>query len=92
MVSFTLAKGLELNNQWCCIVGNGPDGVLDWGLWVDGPAAGLGEFGARVEAAVGKIIDFVRQVVFHRRDFSVRGWRNWVLEEPLVHPYRLASS
>ena len=50
----------------------------------------MGEFGARVEAAVGKIIDFVRQVVFHRRDFSVRGWRNWVLEDPLVHPYRLA--
>ena len=90
--AFTLAKGLELNNQWSCIVGSGPDGVLDWRLLVDGPAAGLDEFGARVEASIFKITDFVRQVVFHRRDFTVRRWRNWVLEDPLVHPYRLASS
>ena len=24
----------------------------------------------------------------HRRDEAVRGWRNWIREDPLVHPYR----
>ena len=30
----------------------------------------------------------VHQVVVHRRDEAIRGWRNWVREDPLVHPYR----
>ena len=28
------------------------------------------------------------QVVVHRRDEAVRVWRNWIREDPLVHPYR----
>ena len=35
-----------------------------------------------------RITEFVRQVVVHRRDFAIREWRNWVLENPLVHPFR----
>ena len=26
--------------------------------------------------------------MIHRRDAAIRGWRNWVREDPLVHPYR----
>ena len=85
---FTLAKGLELNNQWSSIVGNGPDGVLDLGLLVDGAAAGLMSLVLELRLLLVRLLIFVRQVVVHRRDFSVRGWRNWVLEDPLVHPYR----
>ena len=25
---------------------------------------------------------------FNRRDEAVREWRNWIREDPLVHPYR----
>ena len=31
---------------------------------------------------------FIHQVVVHRKDAAVQGWRNWVREDPLVHPYR----
>ena len=26
--------------------------------------------------------------MIHRRDAAIRGWRNWIREDPLVHPYR----
>ena len=81
---FTLARALKLGNQWSCVVGNGPVGVLDWEHLVGGSIAGLDEFGARVDASIDKITEFVQQVVLHRRDFAIRE----VLEDPLVHPYR----
>ena len=77
---FTLARGLDLNNQWSCIVDNGPVEVLDWGHLVGGPTAGLDDFCVRVGASIDRITDFVRQVVVHRRDFAI--------SDPLVHPYR----
>ena len=33
-------------------------------------------------------VNFIHQVVVHRRDAAIRGWRNWIREDPLVHPYR----
>ena len=47
--------------------------------------------GAFFDAASGvhcRLCDFVHQVVVHRRDDAVRGWRNWIREDPMVHPYR----
>ena len=35
---------------------------------------------------------FIHQIVVHRRDVAVQGWRNWIREDPLVHPYRWPSS
>ena len=32
--------------------------------------------------------DFIHAVVVHRRDEAIRRWRNWILEDPLVHPFR----
>ena len=43
----------------------------------------------QVDACIGQITEFVQRVEVHRRDFAVREWRNWVLKDPLVHPYRL---
>ena len=62
-----------------------PVGVLDWGHVVARPAPGLDELAARVDDSIVKITDFVHQVV-HSRDFAVRVWRNWVLEDPFEHP------
>ena len=47
--------------------------------------------GAFFDAAAGihrRLCDFIHQVVVYRRDEAVRGWRNWIREDPLVHPYR----
>ena len=87
---FTLARGLELNNQWSCIVQHGPVGCLDWAWLVSAPSPGLAEFSARVEAAIGCITEFVQRVVIPRRDFAIRVWRSWVWEDLLVHPYGFA--
>ena len=83
---FTLARALQLERQWSSIVTNCPVGVLDWEHLVGGFTVGLDEFGARVDASIAKITDFVQQVVFHRRDFAIRGWRRWVLEDHLSIP------
>ena len=34
---FTLARSLELSNQWSCITGHGPVGCLDWVSLMSGP-------------------------------------------------------
>ena len=83
---FTLARGLELNEQWSCIVRAGPIRCLDWVSLVNGPRAGVMEFQVRVNDAIEAITSFVKRVVFSRRDSALQGWRNWVLEDPLVYP------
>ena len=89
---FTLARGLELNEQWSCIVRSGPIRCLDWVSLVNGPRAGLLEFQVRVNDAIDAITNFVKRVVFSRRDSALQGWRNWVLEDPVVHPYKWLRS
>ena len=52
-----------------------------WGL-------GMGEFHGVVSGLHRRLCDFIHAVVVHRRDDAIRGWRNWVREDPLVHPYK----
>ena len=89
---FTLSRGLELHRQWSCIVGNGPVRCLDWETLVTGPDAGMLGFQTRVRAAIDSVTEFVKLVVVSRRQSAIRGWRNWILEDPLVHPYRWLPS
>ena len=35
-----------------------------------------------------RLSDFIHAVVVHRRDEAIRGWRNWIREDPKVHPYK----
>ena len=35
-----------------------------------------------------RLCDFIHSVVVHRRDEAIRSWRNWIREDPLVHPYK----
>ena len=53
-----------------------------------GPDAGMLGFQTRVRAAIDSVTEFVKLVVVSRRQSAIRGWRNWILEDPLVHPYR----
>ena len=91
-MAFTLARGVELNRQWSCIIRSGPIRCLDWVSLEDGPRAGLLVFQARVGDAIRSITDFVQKIVFSRRDFALQGWRTWIVEDPLVHPYRWLRS
>ena len=51
-------------------------------------SVGVGEF-HRVVSDVHRLLsDFIHQVVVHRRDEAIRVWRDWIREDPLVHPYR----
>ena len=89
---FTLARGLELHRQWSCILGSGPIACLNWIALVSSPQSGILEFRAEVGDAIGCITDFVKKVVISRKDFAIQKWRNWILEDPLVHPYRWLRS
>ena len=85
---FTLHRALEPGRQWSAVIRDGPVAILNWDHFVGGPNAGLDEFHNRVEVSVIHIAEFVQQVVLHRKDFAIRKWMSWVLEDPLVHPYR----
>ena len=45
-----------------------------------------------VAAVAGLHLDldkFLQAVVRHRKEKAIHGWKAWILEDPLVHPYRL---
>ena len=48
---------------------------------------GLGVFWC-VAGVHRRLCDFIHKIVVHRRDEAIRVWRNWLREDPLVHPYR----
>ena len=35
-----------------------------------------------------RLSDFIHGVLVHRRAEAIRGWRGWLREDPLVHPYK----
>ena len=41
-----------------------------------------------VECLHLRFSDFIHRAVVHRREEAVRGWRNWLRKDPLVHPYK----
>ena len=49
---------------------------------------GIGDFYQVVSGIHHRLSDFIHSVVVHRRDEAIRGWRNWLREDPLVHPKR----
>ena len=84
----SLARSVELTAQWDKILAVGPcylvtddDLGVVWGL-------GIGEFHHVVTGLHRRLSDFIHSVVVHRRDDAIRGWRSWIREDPMVHPYR----
>ena len=84
----SLSRSVELTAQWDRILALGPmyPVTLD-DLSVD-RALDIGAFFSAASDAHRRLSDFIHQVVVHRRDEAIRGWRNWIREDPLVHPYR----
>ena len=84
----SLSRSVELTAQWDQILALGRCIRLLWmiflllGIWA------LVHFFNVAAGVHRRLCDFVRQVVVNRRNEAVRGWRNWLREDPLVHPYR----
>ena len=81
-----LSRSVELTAEW--------DRILAVGPWypvtLDGLSAvqglGIGEFHRDVSDVHHRFSDFTHAVEVHRRDEAFRGWRNWIREDPMVHP------
>ena len=73
-----ISRSVELTAQWSKILSVGPlyPVVLDDLDAVEG--FGLGNF---------SVTSFMVWW-FYRRDEAIRRWRNWLREDPLVHPYK----
>ena len=84
----SLSRSAELTAQWDRILALGPlcpvtldDLSLGWGM-------GIGAFHLAVSDVHRRLSDFIHAVVVHRRDEAIRGWRDWIREDPIVHPNR----
>ena len=79
---------MELTVQWDKVLALGPmyPVTLD-DLSLD-RALDIGAFFHAASDVHRRLSDFIHQVVVHRRDEAIRGWRNWIREDPSVHPYR----
>ena len=84
----TLSRSVELTAQWCKILSIGPlyPKVLDDHHAVEG--FGLGDLRRIIGDLHRRLSDFIHGVAVYHRDEAVRGWRNWLRRDPLVHPYR----
>ena len=84
----SLSRSVELTAPWDRILAIGPlypvtlyDRSVVRGV-------GVGEFHRIVSDVHRRLSDFNHAVVVHRRDDAIRGWRNWIREDPMIHPYR----
>ena len=82
----SLARSVELTCQWGRILAIGPLHPVTFGDLDMVRGVGIGEFHRIVSDLHRRLSDFIHEVVVHRRDEAVRGWRNWVRKDPLIHP------
>ena len=89
---FLLLGSVEFICQWGKILAIGHLHLVTFGdldmVW----GVGIGEFHRIVSDLHRRLSDFIHEVVVHRRDEAVRRWRNWVREDPLIHPYKWLRS
>ena len=82
MISYgvTLSRSVELTSQWSKILSIRPVYPVQLNDFHDVEGFGVGDF--------RRLSDFIHGVVVHRRDEATREWRNWLREDPLVHPFK----
>ena len=83
----SLSRSVVFSAQWDKIWAFGPlyPVTLDDLSMIQG--VGLGDFYRAVCDVHRRLTDVLHTIVDHRRDEAIRGWRNWVRQDPLVHPY-----
>ena len=83
----SLARSVGLTAQWNRILAAGPLYPVAFGDLSVVRRLGIGDFHRVVSGIHHRLCDFIHAVVVHRRDEAIRGWQNWIWEDPLVHPY-----
>ena len=84
----SLSRSVELSAQWDKILGIGPLFPVTLADFEGLRGIGLGDFYHGVCVIHHRLCDFIHSIVVHRRDEAIRSWRNWIREDPLVHPYK----
>ena len=84
----SLSRSVELTVQWDRILAFGPMYPVTLDDLSVGRALDIGTFFLAASDVHRRPSDFIHQVVVHRRDEAIRGWRNWILGSSLS----LASS
>ena len=87
-VSLSLARSVELTAQWDRILAVGPLYLVTLDDLSAVQGLGIGDFHRVVSGIHHRFSDAIHAVAVHRRDEAIRVWRNWVREDPLVHPYK----
>ena len=84
----SLARSVELTAQWSRILADGPLYPVTFDDLSSVRGLGIGAFHQVVSDVHHRLSDFIHAVVVHRRDEAIREWRNWIREDPMVHPYK----
>ena len=88
----SLSRSIELSAQWDKILSIGPLFPVTLDDFQVLVGVGLGDFYHGVCGIHRRLCDFIHSIVVHRRDEAIRSWRNWIREDPLVHPYKWLGS
>ena len=86
--SASFTSDVELLHLWGCVVRLGSLGSVRVEEYVAARTCGVGESRRLVAEMYGRVSAFIRGLVAHRRNVGITAWRNWIREDPLVHPYR----
>ena len=78
----SLSRSLELTAQRDKVLALGPMYLVTLDDLSFNRALGIGAFFLAASEVHRRLSDFIH------RDEAIRGWRNWIREDPLVHPYR----
>ena len=85
----SLSRAVELTAQWDRVLALGPLYPVTLDDLHAVQCLGIGDFHRVVVVGIHhRLCDFVHSVVVHRRDEAIGGWRIWLREDPLVHPYK----
>ena len=84
----SLARAVELTVQWEGILRNGAVYLVNEEDLLAACSRDLELFRDTAGLLHRRLSDFIHRVVVHRRDDAVGGWKMWIREDPLVHPYK----
>ena len=84
----SLTRAVELSHLWDCVVRMGSLWSVSVEDYVAARSCGVGESRRLVAGLYDRVSTFIRGIVAHRRCVGITAWRNWLREDPLVHPYR----
>ena len=80
----SLSRSVELTAQWDRILAIGPLYPVTLGDLDANRGVGVGESYRAVSDVHRRLSDFIHAIVVHRRDEAIRGWLNWIREDPMV--------